>query len=194
MRKDLLKLVHTSNISRIELASDDDEVTIEFSVPVDAATGECFEDQETIQFSASTPAYLRAAAKAFAKACARAVREGVSNTQVRCSTCTAACCAGWLVRVTEHDVKRLASGSVDVKKAVRAYADEVGNPEESFTGHVGVLRQKEGPEGPVCGLLNLETRLCSVYEHRPAICREFRAVGCEEYEFDPDRVRLPVLP
>ena len=51
-------------------------------------------------------------------------------------------------------------------------------------GEIVLRHQKDEHFGTACQFLDLETRRCTVYEARPAVCREFPgAVRCGYYDF-----------
>lgn len=96
-----------------------------------------------------------------------------------CSKCPAYCCAYDHIAVTKRDVKRLAKH--------HGIAPEVA--EKRFTKVVSdgtrVLRhQKDTVYKTICRFIDLETRRCTIYEARPAVCREYPdGLRCGYYEF-----------
>ena len=80
--------------------------------------------------------------------------------------------------MTEADIRRLAKGLGKPVAYVR----------EKYTKLVGgerVLRHKHDEIfATCCRFLDVETRQCTVYEHRPRICRSFPGtVRCGYYDF-----------
>ena len=85
-----------------------------------------------------------------------------------CVKCPAFCCSIYeRVQVTARDIRRLAKHfGVSEKVATARYTKMYGDER--------VLRRKADPMfGQACRFLNHETRGCSIYHARPAVCREF---------------------
>jgi Fe-S-cluster containining protein len=90
-----------------------------------------------------------------------------------CSKCPAFCCAIYeRVQVSKRDINRLAKYfGVTVEAATERYTKMHSNER--------VLRRKKDPIfGQACQFLDHETRGCTIYHARPAVCREY-----------PDRTR-----
>jgi len=97
-----------------------------------------------------------------------------------CSKCPAYCCSYPAIEVTPRDVERLAK-HLGVPPAVA---------EERFTKYdakekMRLLRHRQDRVfETVCTFLDQKTRRCSVYEARPAVCREYPdSPRCGYYEF-----------
>lgn len=95
-----------------------------------------------------------------------------------CQGCNAGCCT-MPVEVKIEDLVRLGLVSED---------EAVGSHKKIFKrlskeGIVGSFRQGTGlfmltqRDGGDCYFLNKQTRLCTVYETRPGVCREFPKIG-----------------
>jgi Fe-S-cluster containining protein len=85
-----------------------------------------------------------------------------------CSKCPAYCCGIYeRVQVSKRDINRLARHfGVSVETATARYT-KMNGPER-------VLRRKKDPLlGVACQFLNPETRGCTIYHARPAVCREY---------------------
>jgi len=118
----------------------------------------------------------------------------MSTPRYNCAKCPAYCCTYPRIKVTDADIKRLAKGLGKPVAYVR----------EKYTKHVDgerVLRHKQDEIFETsCKFLDSETRQCTVYEHRPRICRSFPGtVRCGYYDFltferraqdDPEYVAL----
>lgn len=85
-----------------------------------------------------------------------------------CVKCPAYCCSVYeRVQVTPRDIRRLAkhfgvTEEVAITRFTKMHGDE------------RVLRRKADPLfGQTCQFLSLETRGCTIYHARPAVCREF---------------------
>jgi Fe-S-cluster containining protein len=85
-----------------------------------------------------------------------------------CVDCPAYCCSVYeRVQVTPRDIRRLAkhfgiTEEVAMQRYTKIYEKE------------RVLRRKKDPLfGEACQFINPETRGCTIYNARPAVCRDF---------------------
>ncbi len=95
-----------------------------------------------------------------------------------CNNCPAHCCSYDRIEVTERDLERIAEHhGVSVAVARRLYTKRAGGAD--------VMRhQKDKVFGHVCRFLDLETRHCTIYDTRPAICRAYPGTArCGFYDF-----------
>ena len=123
----------------------------------------------------------------------------IVNTKPRtyydCNECPAYCCSIYeRVQVTPRDIRRLAKHfGVTEEAATLRYT--------KFFEKERVLRRKADPIfGQACQFLNPETRKCTIYNARPAVCREYPdTVRCAYYDLlkferqqqgDPDALPL----
>ncbi|MET0605405.1 MAG: YkgJ family cysteine cluster protein [Beijerinckiaceae bacterium] len=96
-----------------------------------------------------------------------------------CLKCPGYCCSYPVIQVTRRDVERLA----------RHFEVTPQEAEKRFTkpsdGYKRVLRrQKDEHFGYICRFFDTDKRRCTVYEARPAICREFPGEKrCGYYDF-----------
>lgn len=104
----------------------------------------------------------------------------MARIQYNCSNCPAYCCTYDHIAVTDRDLARLA----------RHHDLPVAVAEKRFTkrvegGKLRVLRhQRDEVFGTACRFLDLETRRCTIYHGRPAICRAYPGSGrCGFYDF-----------
>ena len=91
-----------------------------------------------------------------------------TKSYYNCSDCPAYCCSIYeRVQVTRRDIRRLAKHfNVTEEVALTRYT-KVYEKER-------VLRRKADPIfGQACHFLNPETRQCTIYHARPAVCRQF---------------------
>jgi len=97
-----------------------------------------------------------------------------------CLNCPSYCCSYPRIPVGRRDVKRLAKHhSMTVEQAERAFTKQGWNKRERVLRH-----QKDETYGSVCRFLDRETRLCTVHEARPDVCRGHPAgVTCGYYVF-----------
>ena len=95
-----------------------------------------------------------------------------------CSKCPAYCCSIYeRVAVTKRDVNRLAKYfGVSVETATKRYT-------KMNSGERVLRRKKDQIFGQACQFLDLETRGCTIYHGRPAVCREYPArTRCSYYD------------
>lgn len=113
-----------------------------------------------------------------------------------CQKCPAYCCTYEEIPVKARDIARLA----------RHFGIEPAQAEKRFTrldekGEARVLRHRKDKHfKSACAFLDQETRRCTVYEARPAICGDFPGGSrCGYYDFleferhhqdDPEHVAL----
>ncbi len=188
-----------SDLDEITLDVTEEMVGISLNLPI--GNNEAFAEYQEVLDLDETPDYLRSAAKAFANAAIRAVRERqMVRREVPCATCIGACCRRSDIQVTGSDVARMEEAGIDVSAATLLFYDT-----ESLGGHVAEFvlvpaSEAFGADAPddemVCPHLRPDG--CSIYEHRPTICREYSAWTCEVYEEDPKKregvVSLRVVP
>lgn len=95
-----------------------------------------------------------------------------------CNNCPAYCCSYSLIEVKDRDVLRLARHfDLTPKEAERRFTKLVD-------GQRAMRHQKDEHYGTVCRFLDRETRRCTIYESRPAICRAFpSSKRCGYYDF-----------
>lgn len=112
-----------------------------------------------------------------------------------CLDCPAYCCSVYeRVQVTPRDIRRLAKHFGVTDEIVSARYTKVYEKER-------VLRRRADPVfGQACQFLNSETRNCTIYHSRPAVCRQFPDTSrCAYYDLlkferrqqnDPDALPL----
>lgn len=95
-----------------------------------------------------------------------------------CAKCPGYCCSIYeRVQVTKRDLNRLAAHfSLTVEAAAERFT--------KLHGKERVLRRKADPIfGKACRFLDPETRRCTIYHARPAVCREYPArARCAYYD------------
>ncbi len=96
-----------------------------------------------------------------------------------CLKCPGYFCSYPVIAVTKKDVKRLAAHhDMTPRKAEKKFT-------HSGHGYKRILRRQDDPHfGRICTFFDTEARRCTIYEARPAICREFpNEKKCGYYEF-----------
>lgn len=91
-----------------------------------------------------------------------------TKSYYNCSDCPAYCCSIYeRVQVTRRDIRRLANHFNLTEEVALTRYTKVYEKER-------VLRRKADPIfGQACHFLNPETRQCTIYHARPAVCRQF---------------------
>ncbi|MEY4167334.1 MAG: YkgJ family cysteine cluster protein [Blastocatellia bacterium] len=105
---------------------------------------------------------------------------GKAKPQYDCSKCPGYCCTYEWILVTKRDITRLA----------RRFDLTYETAERRFTRYVPqyghrVLRHREDTiYKSVCRFFDRELRQCTVYEHRPTLCRTYPEENhCGFYDF-----------
>lgn len=97
-----------------------------------------------------------------------------------CERCPAYCCSYPRIPVTSSDVRRLARYLGLSPETVGRKFTKKGEED----GEIILRHQPDKTYGTVCRFLDVETRGCTVYEARPAICREYPGTcRCGYYDF-----------
>lgn len=106
--------------------------------------------------------------------------KAVVRVQYSCKKCPAYCCSYPEIEVTPRDIERLG----------RRFGLDYRTAEARFTKYdpkekVQLLRhRKDKVFATVCAFLHPKERRCTVYEHRPAVCREYPdSKRCGYYDF-----------
>jgi hypothetical protein len=97
-----------------------------------------------------------------------------------CRNCPSYCCAYPRIQVGPEDVLRLARHhGLDLEKARRRFTRNGQDPGEVILRH-----HRDRIYGTVCRFLDARTRLCTVHEARPDVCREHPgSPSCAYYAF-----------
>lgn len=103
-----------------------------------------------------------------------------SRKRYNCLKCPAYCCSYAHIPVTDEDVTRLAKHFGLADKEAKKRFTKRGDEESPR-----VLRHKADEHfDTICRFIDSETRNCTIYEARPAICRDFPTQNrCGYYDF-----------
>jgi len=103
----------------------------------------------------------------------------MSNPNYNCARCPAYCCTYARIPVERRDLVRLGKRFGLLPETIRRRFTDPGEEPGEL-----ILRHKKDPIfGTACTFLDLETRRCTVYEHRPGICKDHPGtVRCGYYE------------
>ena len=95
-----------------------------------------------------------------------------------CSKCPAYCCSYDRIEVTRRDIVRLARHfGITYQQAEKRYT-------KIAYGDRVLRRQSDHIFKQVCQFLDKESRRCTIYEARPAVCREYPdSLRCGYYDF-----------
>ena len=97
-----------------------------------------------------------------------------------CKRCPAYCCTYSRIAISAYDIARLAKRfGITPAQASRRFTVKGNQPGERILRH-----QADEVFGTACTFLDLETRRCTVYEHRPHVCRSYPGgARCGYYDF-----------
>lgn len=103
-----------------------------------------------------------------------------SRKRYDCLACPAYCCSYAHIPVLDEDLPRLGAHF-----GLSAEAAEKKFTKRGDEDSPRVLRHKHDEHfGTICRFVDSETRNCTIYEARPAICREFPSQNrCGYYDF-----------
>jgi Fe-S-cluster containining protein len=94
-----------------------------------------------------------------------------------CARCPGYCCSYELIEVTERDVARLA----------RHFGLRVADAWRRFTkldsGRRVLRHRRDHVYRSTCRFFDQQQRRCTVYEARPAVCRQYPETRCGYYDF-----------
>jgi Fe-S-cluster containining protein len=96
-----------------------------------------------------------------------------------CKKCPGYCCSYPIITVTQRDLERLAQhlglseAECEKKHTMARY------------GRKRIMRRKKDEHyGKICKFFDTDKRRCTIYEGRPAICREYPGkTNCGYYDF-----------
>ncbi len=189
--------LRVSDLGEVTVDFQDDCVTAKAHITV-GPNGELAEFEEVFN-EKDMPPRVRHAVRALGLAVADAIKTSARRSgPVPCTTCRGACCYAYdSVDLTDEDVSR-------IKKATGKDADSFSVPRtwptiSGFTAMLMKEPRKISGKVETGACIFLKSTGCSIYEHRPQICREYDAWTCgDTYEEDDKKVdgkvRLRVLP
>ena len=95
-----------------------------------------------------------------------------------CSKCPAYCCSYDRIDVTKRDLLRIAKHfGLSYQEAEKRYT-KVAKGDRVLRHHMDHIYKH------VCRFLDQETRRCTIYNARPAVCREYpETLRCGYYDF-----------
>lgn len=189
--------LRVSDLGVVEIDFQDDSVTAKAHVSV-GPNGELAEFEEVFN-EKDMPPRVRHAVALLGVAIADALKTSKRRTgPVPCTTCRGACCYAYdAVDLTDEDIHRIGTAT---KKPASSFAEMRKQPTISgFTATLKKTPRTISGELETGACIFLRSSGCSIYEHRPQICREYDAWTCgDTYEADDKKlagkVRLRVLP
>lgn len=193
----LLHTISLDDITEITLQNPEMELTTTVNIPI-GAHGELAEYTDVTEHK-DLPDFVQKAATALTGAIHRMLREKTHNPeQLPCLTCTSACCyTEGEVRVTASDLERLAKLGRPVGELVdfrREYLEWEGTDWAGFVGsmkerlvarEVDAVAHNDDQRG--CAMVT--SKGCSIYEHRPAVCRSYSPWTCGD-TYNEDRKKV----
>ena len=97
-----------------------------------------------------------------------------------CDRCPAYCCSYSNIHVTKRDLQRIARHLGMTEADVRAKYTKPGETARQ----TALLHREDEHYTTACHFLDPDTRGCTIYEARPAICRAFPGTArCGYYDF-----------
>ena len=96
-----------------------------------------------------------------------------------CSKCPGYCCSYPVIIVTKRDAERMARHfGLSLEETEKKYL-------RSAHGYSRIMKRKKDKVYPrICQFFDTEARRCTIYEARPAGCREYPGKGsCGYYDF-----------
>ncbi|WP_306250163.1 YkgJ family cysteine cluster protein [Parvularcula sp. IMCC14364] len=104
----------------------------------------------------------------------------MSKLKYDCLKCPAYCCSYEHIPVTDKDLKRLAGHfGLTIEQAKKRHTKKGDKDTPVVLRH-----QADEHYDTICKFIDLDTRNCTIYEARPAICRDFPTQKrCGYYEF-----------
>ncbi|MGI9421988.1 MAG: YkgJ family cysteine cluster protein [Hyphomicrobiaceae bacterium] len=96
-----------------------------------------------------------------------------------CLNCPGYCCSYPVIALQKRDIQRLAKHHGMTNEEAEAKFTKEAH------GHKRVMRRKKDEHfGRICRFFDTTARRCTIYEARPAICREFpNEKRCGYYDF-----------
>jgi Fe-S-cluster containining protein len=97
-----------------------------------------------------------------------------------CERCPAYCCSYPRIIIKKRDLKRLAKHhGISAEKARKRFTKKGEEPGERVLRH-----RKDEHYGSVCRFLDRDERMCTIYDARPTICRDYPSTRkCGYWEF-----------
>jgi hypothetical protein len=109
----------------------------------------------------------------------RALEPKATMALYDCRKCPGYCCSYPIVTVTQRDLERLAKHlGLSEEECERRHT-------MAKYGRKRIMRRKKDVHfGKICKFFDTTKRCCTIYEGRPAICREYPGEGrCGYYDF-----------
>lgn len=102
------------------------------------------------------------------------------RVQYACSKCPGYCCSYPEIEVTPRDIERLGKRfGLDYKTAEARFTKYDAKEKVRLLRH-----RRDRVFATVCMFLDQKARRCTVYEHRPGVCREYPdSKRCGYYDF-----------
>lgn len=178
--------------------SQDGDLEVEFDLPHEQTTAQYHSQLRGLRtFSVYDDKEMEeACARLFDIVRRRVMEPDPKRLQVNCDKCaTSACCRKYNVLVTEEDLLRLAAGlEMPVAALTERHTVPAVDWSRDYKRQLACDRDDQGEEK--CMFLKRSASgqfRCSVYKHRPAICRDFDMNCCDDFEPMSDFVPVESL-
>lgn len=102
----------------------------------------------------------------------------MADESYNCDQCQGYCCAYPIIQVNRDDVRRLARHLGLTEADVRSEYTVLESPKVTRLR----LTKDSVFKSESCVFLDKDTRMCTVYEGRPSICRDHPGERCEWYD------------
>ena len=95
-----------------------------------------------------------------------------------CTRCPGYCCSYPVIVLTKRDIERIARHlKIDVESAIAQYC-------RAEHGYKRIMNRKDDEYfGRICHFFDSEQRNCTIYEARPATCRDYPGDRCGSWDF-----------
>jgi Fe-S-cluster containining protein len=190
----LLHTIRLDDIDEIKLDNEEMEITTTVSIAIgDQGEVATYED---VTAHEDLPDYVRKAATGLSTALHRMLREKTHSPEaLPCLTCRSACCyTEGVVRVTLDDLERLKGLGRPLDQVVKFYPEYEQWEGTDWAGYVGEMWSTTVPEkvdpdayeDDAVGCMMVGPKGCSIYAHRPQVCRDYSPWTCgDTYIADP---------
>ncbi|MCZ6793603.1 MAG: YkgJ family cysteine cluster protein [Planctomycetota bacterium] len=166
--------------------SQDGDVEVEFALPQDQTTAQWYTE---LRASRNLDVYEDPELEAACRHLFQLVRERLrepdpERLELHCDRCsTSDCCRKYNVLLRDEDIERLAPAiDLTAEEFTRRYTDPAVDWCGDFKRQLRADEDEDGEEK--CVFLKkdqLGRWRCSVYEHRPRICRDFDMNTCDDF-------------
>lgn len=175
------------SVHSVEL-NQDGELEVVFDLPYEQTTAQYYVNlRGTRTLNVYDDAELLEACKRLFDRARELVMEPDPDREgIHCDRCsTSACCRKYNALVTEEDIERVAAGiGISPEEARERYMVAPMDWSGDYTAQLAADTDEQDGEEK-CVFLKRASHgqlRCSIYEHRPRICRDFDMTSCDDFE------------